>query len=59
MTLKKCDRCGKQYSPEDYEAGSVTLYVYDSNHTSWPDGDLFDYCPECSIIVDKFLRGKK
>lgn len=58
MTIKKCDRCSKNYKPYEHANGTIKLDVYDSNHTSWNGSDHFDYCQKCTIVIEKFLRGK-
>ena len=58
MTLKKCDRCGKIFEPTDNSVSGVSLFVYNGNHTSWQNGDHFDFCNGCTEKVDRFLREK-
>ena len=58
MTFKKCDRCGCGYNLETHQCGVITVSVYDSNHSSWPGGNSYDFCPLCmhklDIIINNF-----
>ena len=50
-----CDKCKKIYSPEAQECGFIIVSVYDSNHSSWPGGNEYDFCPSCMVRIDKLI----
>lgn len=53
--MKKCDKCGVIFMPEDQACGLVHLRVYNSNHSSWPSGNNYDFCPTCMYKIEKLL----
>ncbi len=55
MKIKKCDKCGKTYDPFKHANGTITMKVYDSNHTSWCAPDVYDYCPACMQKIEKLI----
>lgn len=55
MKTRKCDRCGKEYRPTNHAVGTITIKVYDSNHTSWCDPDVYDFCRKCMKKIEKLI----
>lgn len=58
MRTRKCDGCGKTYRPDDHAVGTITIKVYDSNHTSWCNPDVYDLCCVCMKKIEKLIQSE-
>ena len=58
MKTRKCDKCGKTYQSTDHAVGTITIEVYDSNHTSWCNPDVYDYCTLCMEKMEELVKSK-
>lgn len=65
-TVKKCDRCGKNYDPynyrtKDFKGNDATLKVSYSHNNGkrTPNGNItyfIDLCPECMNALDSWIK---
>ncbi|KKM02956.1 hypothetical protein LCGC14_1779290 [marine sediment metagenome] len=55
MKQNKCDKCKKSYDPQEHQCGVVNISVYDSNHSSWPGTNDYDFCPQCMYEMEKSI----
>lgn len=65
MDMKKCDRCGSFYQPEDWEQGDIVIKKrikkYESiffNEYYFIDYDI-DLCPGCRSYIKDWITKKE
>ena len=58
MKQNQCDKCKKSYRPEEHQCGTIDISVNDSNHSSWPGTNTYDFCPKCVYEMEKLILAK-
>lgn len=51
-----CNRCKELFDPTNHQVSSIELKVYDSNHFSWPNGYIYDFCKSCTKEIIRCLE---
>lgn len=59
MTVKKCDRCGIIYNPNDFYISQLKYYFNESpSSENVFNGEYYDLCSDCTKKIIDFIKGE-